>query len=106
MKFGGYIVLTFKFRKQNRRWTAYCQELGTATFGRSLPEAQKRIEEAVLLHLNTLEDVSERKRFFKENNITFHSHKPKTNEITITAPFNRTTFVHPHIQLIKRLVPA
>lgn len=82
MKITGYIVLTFKFQKEGRRWTAYCEELGTATFGRSLPEAQKRLEEAVLLHLNTLEDVGERERF------------------------DRETFVHPHIQHLKRLAPA
>jgi len=32
-KVKGYVILTFKFRKEGRRWTAYCEELGTATFG-------------------------------------------------------------------------
>jgi predicted RNase H-like HicB family nuclease len=100
MKSVGYIVLTFKFHKEDRRWTAYCEELGTATFGRSLTEAQERIEEAVLLHLNTLEDVGERKRFFKENNITILPHKPKIKEVKVTAPIDRETFVHPYIQLV------
>ncbi|OYD14383.1 hypothetical protein CH333_08190 [candidate division WOR-3 bacterium JGI_Cruoil_03_44_89] len=103
MKTVGYVMLTFEFRKRGRRWTAYCKELGTATFGRSLPEVQERIEEAVLLHLNTLEDVGERERFFKENNITFYPHKPKTKEVTISAPFDRATFVHPYIQPLKEL---
>lgn len=100
MKIIGYVVLTFKFHKEGRRWTAYCGELGTATFGRSLSEAQERIEEAVLLHLNTLEDVGERKRFFKENGLTILTHKPKVKEIKVTAPIDRQTFVHPHIQLV------
>jgi len=69
MKAQGYVVLTLKFQKQGRRWTALCEELGTATFGRSLPEADQRLKEAVLLHLNTLEEVGERERFFKENKI-------------------------------------
>ena len=69
VKAQGYVILTLKFQKQGRRWTALCEELGTATFGRSLPEADQRLKDAILLHLNTLEDVDERERFFKENKI-------------------------------------
>jgi predicted RNase H-like HicB family nuclease len=69
VKTQGYVVLTLKFQKKGRRWTALCEELGTATFGRSLPEADQRLKEAILLHLNTLEDVGERERFFNDNNI-------------------------------------
>lgn len=100
MKFIGYILLNFIFQRKGRRWTAYCEELGTATFGRSLPEAQEKLQEAVLLHLNTLEDVGERERFFKENNIVLFPRKPKDKAISITAPFDKATFVHPHIQPI------
>jgi predicted RNase H-like HicB family nuclease len=101
----GYVVLTYMFRKVNRRWTAYCEELGTATFGRSLPEAEKRLKEAVRLHLNTLEDVGERDRFFKEHNIQFHHVKPK-DYITVCLPLKEEVFVHPHIQRIPALISA
>ena len=56
----GYVVLTYKFNREGKRYTAYCEELGTATFGRSLKEAEARLEEAVGLHLNTLEELGER----------------------------------------------
>lgn len=69
MATAGYVVLTFKFHKLGKRWTAQCEELGTATFGRSLYEAGKKLREAVLLHLNTLEEVGERERFFQEHGI-------------------------------------
>ncbi|MBI4303907.1 MAG: hypothetical protein HY665_06170 [Chloroflexi bacterium] len=95
----GYVVLTFKFRKTGRRWTAYCEELGTATFGRSLPEAEKRLKEAVLLHLNTLEDVGERSRFFQEHNIQFHSTKPRKS-ITVCLPVTESAFIQSYIQPI------
>jgi len=100
----GYIVLAYKFRKHNRRWTAYCEELGTATFGRSLPEAEKRLDEAVSLHLNTLEEVGERQRFLREHKIEFHRNKPK--DITVCLPLKPDVFVHPHIQQIPALSPA
>ncbi|GAH04435.1 unnamed protein product [marine sediment metagenome] len=100
MKVEGYIILTFQFRKKGRRWTAYCEQLGTATFGRSLPEAQARLKEAVLLHLNTLEDVGERERFFKENKITFYSRKPKSTAVNVRAPLYKDTFVRSYLQAV------
>jgi predicted RNase H-like HicB family nuclease len=105
MATSGYVVLTYKFRKLERRWTAYCEELGTATFGRSLPEAEKRLEEAVTLHLNTLEDVGERARFFKENNVQFHEGKPKNN-ITVCFPLRQEVFVRPQIHEIPNFATA
>ena len=107
MKIAGYIVVTVKFHKDDKRWTAYCEELGTATFGRSLPEAQERPKEAVLLHLNTLEDVGERERFFRENNIHFHSRKPKkTEQVTIKVPLDRSAFIQSYIQPLEKRVSA
>lgn len=99
----GYVILTFRFHKENRRWAASCEELGTATFAFSLSEAEKRLEEAVGLHLNTLEDVGERDRFFKEHNIKFYHMKPR-NTVTISAPLNKEVFVKPHIQRVSGLV--
>lgn len=105
MAIAGYVVLTLKFQKLAKRWTACCEELGTTTFGRSLPEADKRIKEAVLLHLNTLEDVGERKRFFKEHNIKFHQTKPR-KDITVCLPPKSDVFVESHIQRLPALSGA
>jgi len=101
----GYVVLTLVFRHIDRRWTAYCKELGTATFGRSLPEADKRIKEAVLLHLNTLEDVGERERFFREHNIEFHRERPR-KDITICVSPRASTFIEPHVQRLSEVSVA
>jgi predicted RNase H-like HicB family nuclease len=101
----GYVVLTLKFKKVNRRWTAYCEELGTATFGRSLPEADKKLKEAVMLHLNTLEEVGERRRFFKEHGIKQYATRP-TERVNIYLPLNQDIFVEPHIQAIPELSAA
>jgi len=98
----GYIILTLEFEKKGRRWVARCVELSTGTFGRSLSEAEKRIKEAVFLHLNTLEDVGECDRFLKEHNITFHHVKPKS-DIRIAKPVSTGTFVQPYIQSVREL---
>ena len=105
MKTRGYVVLTLKFQQKGRRWTAYCEELGTATFGRSLPEADQRLKEAILLHINTLEDVGERDRFFKEHNIQLHHDKPR-EDITVCLPINREIFIEPLIQALPELTAA
>src|SRR4030067_2775734 len=105
MKTRGYVVLTLKFQKQGRRWTALCEELGTATFGRSLPEADQRLKEAVLLHLNTLDDVGERESFFKEHNIQLHQDKPRDN-ITVCLPINKEIFIEPLVQALPELSAA
>ena len=102
MAAAGYVVLTLKFRKVDKRWTGYCEELGTATFGRSLPEADKRLKEAILLHLNTLEEVGERDRFFKEHSIEYHHSKP-SKDVTVCLPLKPSVFVQPFIQRIPEL---
>ena len=99
MPAAGYIVVNFEFRKEGRRWAAYCEELGTATFGRSIPEAKKKIQEAVLLHLNTLEEVGERERFFREHSIKFLRTRPVKNIIR-RSPLRRESFYSTHVQPI------
>jgi len=101
----GYIILRTGFHKEGRRWVAICEELGTSTFGRSLPEAKNKLGEAITLHLNTLEDVGERRRFFREQNITIHQHIP-TREVNISMPVNQDYFYQPYIQPIGELITA
>ena len=105
----GYVHLTLEFCKEGKRWIACCEELGTATFGRSLPEAEEKLKEAVLLHLNAIEAVGERERFFKENGIILHQTKPKSLTIHITP--NPNVFIQALVQPIpqspsKERVPA
>lgn len=102
MRIRGYVIVTLKFRKENNNWTAYCEELGTATFARSLKKAQEKIIEAVELHLNTLEEVGERERFFRDHKIITHSHRPRKNEITITGPFEPETLASPFIYPLEK----
>ena len=95
----GYVVLTNVFHKEGRKWVAICKELGTATFGHSLTKAEERLQEAVVCHLNTLEDVGERERFFEKHKIRFHHIKP-TSDISIRVPVDEDVFIRPHIQKV------
>lgn len=88
----GYVILTLKYHKEGDRWLARCEELGTATFGRTLEEAQERIREAVTCHLDTLEDVGERERFFREHNIAYHARRPRSVKVPTTANDERSFY--------------
>ena len=93
-----YITLTLEFQKDGRRWIGVCQELGTSTYSRSLPETEKQLREAVRLHLNTLEEIGERDRFFKEHKIEVHTAKPKSETIKVPTENSENIYYRPHIQ--------
>jgi predicted RNase H-like HicB family nuclease len=79
-----YLLLTCTYQPEGKWITARCQELGTSTVGKTLDEAEDRLREAILLHLDTLEEVGERGRFFKEHGIRLHATYPK--EVRPTVP--------------------
>jgi predicted RNase H-like HicB family nuclease len=88
-----YIVLTVRFHQdEDDIWIADCMELGTSVYGKTFEEVRAQISEAVKIHLNTLEDVGERERFFRENNIRVHSGVPP-KRATITSPLDGNIFI-------------
>jgi len=97
MRTSGYIIVTLKFVKEGRRWVAHCIELGTSTFGSSIQQATERIQEAVILHLNTLEDVGECERFLEERNVKFYLRKPKHEEIDFKSPLDPLAYFKPFV---------
>jgi predicted RNase H-like HicB family nuclease len=76
MRVKGYIIVSLVFKREGRCWTGRCPELGTATYGSTVDEVSEALREAIMLQLNTLEDVGECERFLKENNIKFYRQKP------------------------------
>lgn len=78
-----FVVLTCIFERDGKSVTAECLELGTTAFGRNLAAAEERLREAILLHLNTLEEVGERVRFFRQHNIKVHATYPQKAHPTI-----------------------
>ncbi len=97
----GYVILTCKYHKEGRVWVGICEELGTSTFGRTLDEAEEKLGQAIVLHVNTLEDVGERQRFFEEHHIPFYKDVPKTVPVNIET--NSDTFVTSCVQPIGEL---
>lgn len=73
----GQITVTLVVYEEDGAYVAKCKELGTASCGDTIDEAFANIKEAVLLHLDTLEDIGEREHFFKEKGIRIEGTKPK-----------------------------
>jgi len=92
-----YIVLTCSFHQEGKNWVGVCNELGTSTFAHSLDEVKDKLGEAIELHINTLEKVGERERFFKENNIVVHNTRPRKN-IPVSMPADSNYFISPCIK--------
>ncbi len=70
-----YFYLTARFyrdKEDKSVWIGECVELSTSTYGDSIEEVQVELKELVALHLQTLEKIGERERFFKEHNIVVH----------------------------------
>jgi predicted RNase H-like HicB family nuclease len=72
----GYIVLTYEFYQEDDQWVGTCRELGTSVCADTREEAMEDLQEAVGVHLNTLEDVGERKRFFRDHKIKYYHTRP------------------------------
>jgi predicted RNase H-like HicB family nuclease len=73
----GYVVLTFKFSKEDDRWVGDCVELGTSAFGDTVDEALEVLKDLVALHLNELETLGERRDFFRDHGIKFYREAPE-----------------------------
>ncbi len=63
------VILTVEIQREGEQWVGRCVELGTATFGESVDEVHEELIDLVVLHLNGLEDVGERERFFEARGI-------------------------------------
>jgi len=94
----GYIILTFKFFKENNTWVGICEEFGTSAFGDNIDDVQVQLKELTLLHLNTLERVGERGRVFKENKIKLFHGKPQREAKLKSCPIYPDAYIRHHIQ--------
>ena len=63
---GGYVILTLKYEREGNKWVGTCHELGTSTFARTLKRCQQELTELVSEHLDVLEQVGQRERFFRD----------------------------------------
>ena len=61
--------LTFDLEREGEQWTGTCLELGTSTFGDTLDEVRKELQEAVTLQLNEAERLGFIADYLEENRV-------------------------------------
>ena len=84
----GYVALTLQFEREDDQWVGTCIELGTSTFAHSLEQVQEELHELVGLHLNGLETVGERERFFENHGIQIQrTTQTEAEEVTLRVPW-------------------
>ena len=83
-----YVLLTLCIAEEDGQFAAHCRELGTASCGATLDEARVNILDAVELHLDTLEELGDRARTFRERGIRIRTYKKPKREapVKITVP--------------------
>lgn len=65
-----YIELTVIIEPEDGQFTALCKELNVASCGNTFDEALRNVKDAIKVHLETLEEIGERARVFKERGIS------------------------------------
>jgi len=97
MASSGYIIVTLQFWREGDQWVGLCSELGTSVCGDTIEETEAALKEAIPLHLNTLEDVGERERFFKKHRIQFYRRRPSQHHTKADLPLDREVLTQKQI---------
>lgn len=82
------VILTVEIQREGEQWVGQCMELGTATFGDSVDQVHEELMDLIVLHLNGLEDVGERERFFEAHGITT-TEEPIPLSVERSVPISR-----------------
>ncbi len=87
-----YIVLTHMISKEEKVFFALCPELDVGSQGETVEEADNNLKDAVVLYLNTIEELGTREYIFKKRNIKTYSHKPRPALRKISMPKSYDNF--------------
>ena len=79
-----YVVLTGIVQREGRNWVATVQETGTTAQARTISDLMERLQEALNLHLSTLEDCGELNRFLSDQGIAVYKAKPKKPRLEVS----------------------
>ena len=78
-----YVALTLSFEREGDVWVGVCLELGTSTYADTLEACEDELRELVVEHIDVLEEIGERDRFFQEWGITLRDTPVPPAHLTI-----------------------
>ena len=85
----GYVLLTGVVDKEDNQFVSFCRELGTSSCGDTVEEAFDNLGDAILVHLDALEETGERQEVFRERNINVY-YDPPPEEIRVPMSPGKT----------------
>ena len=90
-----YIRLTNIITKEEKMFFSHCLELDVASQGKTVEEANSNLKDAVVLYLNTIEELGTRKEIFKKKNLKIYHYKPKPTlkKINILKSYNNFPYI-------------
>lgn len=82
-------------KKEEKMFFAHCPELDVGSQGETIEEADNNLKDAIVLYLNTIEELGTRKDIFKKRNIKTYSYKPKPilKKIKMPRSYNNFGFI-------------
>ena len=93
----GYIVVTGVAEEEEGLFVSYCRELGTSSCGNTANEALENLGEAIIVHLNALEEVGEIDRFLTERGVEVVDGDPQDQEeVNVRVPLGSTIRTYSH----------
>lgn len=90
-----YIIVTHVIAKEDRIFVAHCPELGVASQGITLNRANNHLKNAILLYLNSLQELGGIDLVFKEKNIKLYTKVPSeiTEKISVSQQRDKIEFI-------------
>lgn len=79
----GRVILTLQYSREGENWVGICQELSTSTFADTLEHCQQELNELVIEHLNVLEEIGQRERFFHDWGIELYPAHISPKEVVL-----------------------
>ena len=89
----GFILMSLVASEEEGGYASVCPELGVASQGETAEEAISNLRDAALIFLNTIEQLGQRERVFKERHIKIHLHKPTEANVKLNQPSQLASYL-------------
>ena len=89
----GFIQVTLIASEEEGGYASVCPELGIASQGQTADEAIASLRDAAVVFLNTIEQLGQCERVFKERRIKIHPHRPTEFKVRLQQPSQIGSFL-------------
>jgi predicted RNase H-like HicB family nuclease len=81
-----FILLSYRYLQEDDQIASICDELGLASYGKSIPVAEQGLDNAISAVLNTLTERGQISEYLKERGITVFQHEGSYGSARLALP--------------------